>query len=129
MIVGLWAKFYGYLIAIGSFVLLVAGAVFYGWRKGKVGVQAKVAEAQARGEKLSGLTVQISQKAGVDGKLFGSVTNADIVAALAALSFVVDKAQVRMPDGHIKTIGDHPISIGLHTDVVANITVSVLGEH
>ena len=90
---------------------------------------AKVAEAQARGEKLSGLTVQISQKAGVDGKLFGSVTNADIVEALAALGFVVDKAQVRMPDGHIKTIGDHPISIGLHTDVVANITVSVLGEH
>jgi large subunit ribosomal protein L9 len=48
---------------------------------------------------------------------------------LAALGFVVDKAQVRMPEGHIKTIGDHPVSIGLHTDVVSNITVSVLGEH
>ena len=90
---------------------------------------AKVAEAQARAEKLSGLTVQISQKAGVDGKLFGSVTNADIAAALVALGFAVDKALVRMPVGHIKMIGDHPISIGLHTDVVANITVSVLGEH
>jgi len=89
----------------------------------------KVAEAQARAEKLNGLTVQISQKAGVDGKLFGSVTNADIAAALVALGFAVDKAQVRMPVGHIKMIGDHPISIGLHTDVVANITVSVLGEH
>jgi large subunit ribosomal protein L9 len=89
---------------------------------------AKVAEAQARAEKLGGLTVQISQKAGVDGKLFGSVTNADIAAALVALGFAVDKAQVRMPE-HIKMIGDHPITIGLHTDVVANITVSVLGEH
>jgi large subunit ribosomal protein L9 len=88
-----------------------------------------VAEAQARAEKLNGLTVQISQKAGVDGKLFGSVTSADVTAALAALGFVVDKAQVRMPEGHIKTIGDHPVSIGLHTDVVANVTVSVLGEH
>jgi large subunit ribosomal protein L9 len=90
---------------------------------------AKVAEAQARAEKLNGLTVQISQKAGVDGKLFGSVTNADIATALLALGFTVDKAQIRMPIGHIKMIGDHPLSVGLHTDVVANITVSVLGEH
>jgi large subunit ribosomal protein L9 len=90
--------------------------------------RAKVAEAQARGEKLNGLTVQISQKAGVDGKLFGSVTNGDIAAALVAQGFAVDKSQVRMPNGHIKMIGDHPISIGLHTDVVVNITVSVLGE-
>ncbi len=90
--------------------------------------RAKVAEAQARGEKLNGLTVQITQKAGVDGKLFGSVTNADVAAALVALGYAVDKSQVRMPD-HIKTIGDHPISIGLHTDVIVQITVSVLGEH
>lgn len=91
--------------------------------------RAKVAEAQARGEKLSGLTVQIVQKAGVDGKLFGSVTNGDIAAALSAQGFAVDKSQVRMPAGHIKMIGDHPISIGLHTDVVVDITVSVLGEN
>ena len=90
--------------------------------------RAKVAEAQARGEKLNGLTVQIAQKAGVDGKLFGSVTNGDIAAALTAQGFAVDKSQVRMPNGHIKMIGDHPISIGLHTDVVVDITVSVLGE-
>ena len=90
--------------------------------------KAKLAEAQARGEKLAGLTVQIVQKAGVDGKLFGSVTNADIVAALAAQGFDVEKAQVRMPEGHLKQIGDHPISIALHTDVVVDITVSVLGE-
>ena len=91
--------------------------------------QAKQADAQARAEKLNGLTVQIVQKAGVDGKLFGSVTNADIVSALAPLGFTVEKSQVRMPTGHLKQIGDYPISIVLHSDVVAAITVSVLGEH
>jgi large subunit ribosomal protein L9 len=90
--------------------------------------QAKLADAQARGEKLNGLTVQIVQKAGVDGKLFGSVTNADIADALEAQGFKIEKAQVRLPDGHLKQIGDHPISISLHADVVSNITVSVLGE-
>ena len=89
---------------------------------------AKLAEAQVRGEKMNGLTVQIVQKAGVDGKLFGSVTNADIADALEAQGFKIEKAQVRLPDGHLKQIGDHPISISLHADVVSNITVSVLGE-
>lgn len=89
--------------------------------------RAKLADAQARGEKLAGLTVQIVQKAGVDGKLFGSVTNADISAALAAQGFAVEKSQVRMPAGHLKQIGDHTVSIALHTDVAVNITVSVLG--
>jgi large subunit ribosomal protein L9 len=91
--------------------------------------QAKLADAQVRMEKLAGLTVQIVQKAGVDGKLFGSVTNADIVAALAQQGYTVEKSQVRMPEGHFKQIGDYPVSIALHSDVVANITVSVLGEH
>ena len=90
--------------------------------------QVKLAEAQARGEKLAGLTVQIVQKAGVDGKLFGSVTNADIVTALAGLGFEVEKSQVRMPEGHLKQIGDHHLNIAVHTDVVVAITVSVLGE-
>ena len=90
--------------------------------------KAKFADAQARGEKLAGLTLQIVQKAGVDGKLFGSVTNADIVTALAAQGFEVEKSQVHMPEGHIKQIGDHPLSIALHTDVAVGITVSVLGE-
>jgi large subunit ribosomal protein L9 len=90
--------------------------------------QAKLVEAQTRAEQLSGLTVQIVQKAGVDGKLFGSVTNADIAAAIEAQGFKIEKAQVRLPEGHLKQIGDHPISISLHADVVANITVSVLGE-
>jgi large subunit ribosomal protein L9 len=90
--------------------------------------KAKLADAQARGEKMAGLTVQIVQKAGVDGKLFGSVTNADIATALAQQGFEVEKAQVRMPVGHLKQVGDHPVSIALHTDVVVDITVSVLGE-
>ncbi len=91
--------------------------------------QVKAAEAQARADKFSGLTVQIVQKAGVDGKLFGSVTSADIVAALALQGFAVEKTQVRMPEDHLKRVGDYPVSIALHTDVIANITVSVLGEH
>ena len=90
--------------------------------------KAKLADAQARGEKLAGLTVQIAQKAGVDGRLFGSVTNADIAAALAAQGFAVDKAQVRMSEGHLKAVGDYSVSIQLHTDVAVDITVSVLGE-
>ncbi len=91
--------------------------------------KAKLADAQARGEKLAGLTVQISQKAGVDGRLFGSVTNADIAAALAEQGYTVDKAQVRMAEGHLKSVGDYTVSIALHTDVAVEITVSVLGEH
>ncbi|MGC2166544.1 MAG: 50S ribosomal protein L9 [Gallionella sp.] len=91
--------------------------------------KVKFADAQAKGEKLAGLTLQIVQKAGVDGKLFGSVTNADIVTALAAQGFEVEKAQVRMNEGHIKQIGDHHVNISIHTDVVVGITVSVLGEH
>ena len=91
--------------------------------------KAKLAEAQARADKVNGLTVQIAQKAGVDGKLFGSVTNADIAAALVQLGFAVEKSQIRMPEGHLKQIGDYPLSIVLHGDVVASITVSVLGEH
>jgi large subunit ribosomal protein L9 len=90
--------------------------------------KVKLAEAQARGEKLAGLTLQIVQKAGVDGKLFGSVTNADIVTALAAQGFDVEKSQIRSPEGHLKQIGDHHVGVALHTDVVVDITVSVLGE-
>jgi len=91
--------------------------------------KAKLADAQARGEKLAGATVQIVQKAGVDGKLFGSVTNADIAAALVQQGFEIEKSQVRMSEGHLKQIGDFPVNIALHTDVVVGITVSVLGEH
>ena len=89
----------------------------------------KLAASQAQGEKLAGLTVQISQKSGVDGRLFGSVTNFDIAEALTKQGFPVEKAQVRLPQGPLKTTGDHPISVALHTDVVVEITVSVLGEH
>lgn len=87
-----------------------------------------LAKAQEIGGKLDGLMVQITQKAGVDGKLFGSVTNGDIAEALAKQGFDVPKAAIRMPDGPIKTIGDMALKIAMHTDVVVGITVSVLGE-
>ena len=89
----------------------------------------KLAAAQAVGEKLSGLTLQIPAKAGVDGRLFGSVTNFDIAEVLGKQGFAVEKAQVRLPTGPLKTVGDFPVSISLHTDVLSDITVSVLGEH
>ncbi len=90
--------------------------------------QAKLADAQSRGEKLQGLTVQIVQKAGVDGKLFGSVTHADIAAALVAQGHAVEKGQVRSATGHLKQIGDHAVTVALHPDVVVNVTVTVLAE-
>lgn len=89
----------------------------------------KLAAAQKQGEKLSGLTVQISQKSGVDGRLFGSVTNSDIAEALTKQGFAVEKAQIRMPQGPLKIVGDHAVSVGLHTDVVVDVTIAVLGEH
>jgi large subunit ribosomal protein L9 len=89
----------------------------------------KLAAAQAQGEKMAGSTVQIGQKAGVDGRLFGSVTNADIADALVKQGFAVEKAQVRLPEGPLKMVGDHAVQISLHTDVLVDVTVSVLGEH
>jgi large subunit ribosomal protein L9 len=84
--------------------------------------------AKSRGEKLAGYMLQVSQKAGVDGRLFGSVTNSDIAEALTAQGFEVAKSEVRMPEGPLKVIGDHTVSIALHHDIVVEITVSVLGE-
>ena len=88
----------------------------------------KLAAAQAQGEKLNGMTVTVSQKAGVDGRLFGSVTNFDIAEALTKAGFAVEKAAVRMPTGPLKTVGEHPVSVALHTDVVVEVTVAVVGE-
>jgi large subunit ribosomal protein L9 len=89
---------------------------------------AKLAEAQALGEKLGGTTIKLTQKAGVDGRLFGSVTNHDIAEELVKGGYKVAKAHVRMPNGPIKVIGDSSVSVALHTDVVVDITVSVYGE-
>ena len=88
----------------------------------------KLAKAQAQAEKLEGVTIQVTQKAGVDGRLFGSVTNVDIVDALQGLGHTVEKSMVRMPEGPLKHVGDFPLTIALHTDVTSNITVSVLGD-
>ncbi len=88
----------------------------------------KLAKAQAQAEKLEGVTIQVTQKAGVDGRLFGSVTNVDVVDALQGLGHTVEKSMVRMPEGPLKHVGDFPLTIALHTDVAAHITVSVLGD-
>jgi large subunit ribosomal protein L9 len=88
----------------------------------------KLAIAKTRAEKLEGMMVQIPAKAGVDGRLFGSVTNADVAEALTKQGFEVKKFEVMLPNGPMKHIGDFPIRLHLHTDVDVNITVSVLGE-
>ena len=93
-------------------------------------IQAEaVAAAQAESAKLEGLMLQITRKTGVDGRLFGSVSSHDIAEALAAQGLKVEKSAIRLPDGPLKAVGDTPVQVALHTDVVATITVSVLGEH
>ena len=89
---------------------------------------AKLAESQALGEKLAGTTIKLTQKAGVDGRLFGSVTNADIAEELVKNGYKVVKSQIRMPNGPIKVVSDSKVSVALHTDVVIEVNVSVYGE-
>ena len=92
-------------------------------------VQAdKFAAAQSVQERLNGGKVQLTAKAGVDGRLFGSITNYDIAEALGKQGFVVNKAQIRMPQGPLKAVGDHTITVALHSDLTADITVTVVGE-
>lgn len=88
----------------------------------------KLAAAQGVAEKMNGVAVSVARKAGMDGRLFGSVGNADIAEALAAAGFTVDKSAIRMPDGPLKAIGEFPIDVALHTDVLANISVAVVAE-
>ena len=92
-------------------------------------VQSEVlSSAQEKGARLDGLMVQVTQKAGVDGRLFGSVTSYDIVEALKGQGFDIERSMIRLPQGPLKQVGDHPLAIALHSDVVVHITVSVLGE-
>ena len=88
----------------------------------------KLVAAQTLGEKLAGKTVSVTQKAGVDGRLFGSVTNFDIAEGLKKMGFEIQKSQIRMPGGPLKTVGEHPVSVVAHTDVLVDITVSVIAE-
>lgn len=88
----------------------------------------KLASAQGVGEKLNGKSVSVTQKAGVDGRLFGSVTNYDIAEALKTAGFEVAKHQIRMPNGPLKITGEHAVSVALHTDVVVEVTVQVVGQ-
>ncbi len=88
----------------------------------------KLAAAQTVAEKMNGTAVSVARKAGRDGRLFGSVGNVDIADALKAAGFDVDKSAIRMPDGPLKAIGEFPLDVALHTDVLANITVAVVAE-
>jgi large subunit ribosomal protein L9 len=88
----------------------------------------KLATAQALAAKLEGTSLRIAQKAGVDGRLFGSVTNMDVVDALKAQGVEIEKAMVRMPSGPLKQVGEHPVSIALHTDVTAHVSVNVVPD-
>jgi large subunit ribosomal protein L9 len=88
----------------------------------------KLAAAEAIGAKLNGLVLEIRQKAGVDGRLFGSVTNHDVADGLKAKGFTIEKSSVRMPTGPLKIVGEHKLAVAVHTDVVVEITVQVIGE-
>jgi large subunit ribosomal protein L9 len=88
----------------------------------------KLKVAQELAGKLNGLTLRVAAKSGVDGRLFGSVTNADIAEALARQGHTVERSQIRMPQGPLKQAGEHPLTVALHTDVVAEITVAVVGD-
>lgn len=88
----------------------------------------KLAVSQAEGAKLEGKVVKLTQKAGVDGRLFGSVTNGDVAEELNKQGYKVQKSQIRLPNGPIKTVGDTSVSVSLHTDVLVEVTVSVYGE-
>ena len=89
---------------------------------------AKLEAAKSLGEKLQGKAVRITQKAGVDGRLFGSVTNFDIAEGLAKMGLEVHKSQVRLPNGPIKTVGEHLVTVSPHGDVVAEVTVQVVAQ-
>ncbi|MDP2821972.1 MAG: 50S ribosomal protein L9 [Sulfuritalea sp.] len=92
-------------------------------------VQAeKLAAAQEKAGKLEGLSIQIARKAGVDGRLFGSVTHIDIADALQAQGIEVDRAGIHLPEGPLKQIGDTPVQVAFHPDVVATLTVSIVAE-
>jgi large subunit ribosomal protein L9 len=88
----------------------------------------KLAAAQVVADKMNGTAVSVARKAGMDGRLFGSVGNVDIAEALKAAGFDVDKSSIRMPDGPLKAIGEFPLDVALHTDVLANISVVVVAE-
>jgi len=88
----------------------------------------KLVEAQAYAGKIEGAVVTVARKAGVDGRLFGSVTNHDVADGLAALGFEVEKSGIRMPMGPLKAVGETELEVALHTDVLAKIKVVVVGE-
>ena len=87
-----------------------------------------LAAAEARAAKLAEFTVTIASKAGDEGKLFGSIGPADIVAAVADAGVEIEKQEVRLPEGPLRTTGEFEVGLHLHTDVDATINVVVVAE-
>ncbi len=84
--------------------------------------------AQARASKLEGTKVTITSRSGTEGKLFGSVGTEEIRAAIEAAGTAVEKKEIRLPDGPLRIVGEHPVSLHLHSDVDVEVMVDVVGE-
>lgn len=89
---------------------------------------AALADAQARAERVAALAVVIAAKAGDEGKLFGSVGTRDIAEAITKLGEAVDKSEVRLPLGALRSTGDYDIDVQLHGEVAATVKVTVVAE-
>jgi len=87
-----------------------------------------LADAKVRAEKLEGAVITIEQKAGVDGRLFGSVTNSDVAEAVTASGVEVKRYEVRLPNGPLKAIGEYELEIALHHDVVVPVKIVVVPQ-
>lgn len=87
-----------------------------------------LSKAQGRAAALQDVTVSIAHKAGEGGRLFGSVTTREIADALAAAGHEVDRQELNLPEGSIRSLGSYPVVLNLHADVVAQVTVEVVAE-
>jgi len=88
----------------------------------------KLVAAQDFAQRLEAVVVAFSRKAGVDGRLFGSVTQYDVATALRELGFDVDRSSIRMPDGHLKAVGEFDLEVAIHADVLGSIKVRISAE-
>jgi large subunit ribosomal protein L9 len=88
----------------------------------------KLSAAQKLGNELTKLQIVIAHKAGDEGRLFGSIGTHNIAEAITAAGIAVEKHQIRLPHGAIRHIGDYPIDINLHSDVIVTLTIKVVAE-
>ena len=85
--------------------------------------------AEARKAQIEALgAIQVTARVGSEGKLFGSVGVADVCDAIAALDVIVEKSEIRMPEGALRQVGEHQVDIHLYTDVDTQVTINIIGE-